>query len=61
MIRVFLALGVMWFGYGLYQYFLTAAPDGQTYAFQSLMVAVVNLLVAGYLKWRKDRRGEAER
>lgn len=60
--KFFLILGIVWGAAGIAQYFGERGDPGATRgALQALLMAAVNLAVAGYLFWRKDKREKAER
>jgi len=60
--KFFLLLGIIWAGSGIAQYFGEHGDPGATRgAIQALVMAAVNLGVAWYLFWRKEKRERAER
>jgi len=60
--KVFLVLGIIWAGAGISQYFSERGdPVATRGAIQALFMAAINLGVAWYLFWRKEKRERAER
>jgi uncharacterized membrane-anchored protein len=60
--KLFLVLGIVWGVAGITQYFGERGdPSATRGAMQALLMAAVNLAVAWYLFWRKEKRERADR
>jgi len=60
--KFFLIVGIVWAGSGIAQYIShRGEPDATRAAMQALLMAAVNLGVAWYLFWRKEKRERTER
>ncbi len=62
MIKIFLGLGILWVLFAGYQYVsLDGDPDRWRIVMQFLGMAAINLVVALFLNWMKERRQRAGR